>query len=210
MLKYFLIAAMLQIIWSLTPSASNLVIQYFPVELYTAIRWTFSGLIFTFFVIKKNGNFIVPRVHLLALFSLGILGYGVGSLGKLYGLKVGGVVNFALVGSISPLVTAAVAVMVLKEKVSKRFLFAALVSIFGVFTLVLGKYQLSNFQVAATSTFLIFGAYVLEALPFAYSKKLKGSVPLLHYLAVLQLSAALLSGDVGFGIEPHSTAPPKK
>ena len=44
--SYLIIAAILQIVWGFVPSASKFVIDEIPVELYIAIRWSISGLIF--------------------------------------------------------------------------------------------------------------------------------------------------------------------
>jgi hypothetical protein len=48
--KYLLIAGILQIVWGFDPAASKYVIDEIPVELYIALRWTISGVIFALFL----------------------------------------------------------------------------------------------------------------------------------------------------------------
>ena len=191
MIKYFLIAAFLQIVWSFTPSASNIVIQYIPVELYITLRWTISGLIFLGISLAKNKSLLSNSSLFWKASLLGVLGYGLASFGTLYGLKIGGVVNFALIGSISPIITAMISVIVLKERFNRFYLLSAFICVLGLFILVIGKYQISSSRIALFSTALIFGAYLMEALPFVYSKKLKQKIPLYEYLCIAQLSAAI-------------------
>lgn len=190
MFKYFCIAVILQITWSLTPSASNIVIQYIPVELYIALRWSISGLIFLFITIFKYKRIQSSPKIIFQASILGILGFGIASLGTLYGLKVGGVINFALMGSISPIITAIVSIVVLKERFNNYYLLAASICVMGLLLLMLGKYQISSISVAASATVLIFGAYFFEALPFTFSKRLTKDIPLIEYMGISQIAAA--------------------
>lgn len=189
-MKYIFAACLLQIVWSLTPSASHLVIQELPVELYASLRWTISGLLFLAITLIRHGRIKSSSQALLATAGLGVLGYGLASIGTLYSLKTGGVVNFALVGSVSPIVTALIAAAVLRESFSQRFLVCSGVCTVGLILLVAGKYQVSSAGIAFASAALVFGAYVLEAFPFIYSKKFAETVPLVEYMAIAQLSAA--------------------
>ena len=103
--RLFIFAAMLQIVWGLVPSASKYVIDEIPIELYIAIRWTISGVIFGLFLWFTGSWRRVPIKSVVSVALLGVLGYGLGSLGTLYGLKIGGVSNFALMGALSPAIT---------------------------------------------------------------------------------------------------------
>ncbi len=119
--KFLLIAAALQIVWGIVPSASNLVISEIPVELYIALRWTISSLIFMSFLFLTSKWLPVINSKTLPVMGLGILGYAIASCGTLYGLKIGGVTNFALMGALNPIVTSAVAIVALKERPTKFF-----------------------------------------------------------------------------------------
>src|SRR4051812_49202931 len=103
--KYLLIAVILQIVWGLVPSASKFVIDEIPVELYIAIRWSISGFIFAAFLFLTKGWRPSALRDVGWVSILGILGYGVASLGTLYGLKLGGVTNFALMSTLGPLIS---------------------------------------------------------------------------------------------------------
>ncbi len=188
--QLFIIAAVLQLVWGLVPSASQLVIQEIPVELYIAIRWTISGMIFLAYLALSQRWKFPATEDVIKVLVLGVLGYGFASIGTLYGLKIGGVTNFALMGAISPMITGIVSLFILKEKPRLLFYIAMPLSMVGLLCLVMGKHSLSTSQVALTSAGLILGASALEALTFTFSKKLKSKVGIFEYLAIAQLSAA--------------------
>lgn len=178
--------------WGLVPSASQFVIREIPVELYIALRWTISGLIFLIYVVARR-RFTWPATQdFLKVIVLGVCGYGVASLGTLYGLKLGGVSNFALVSAFNPMTTSMIAMLVLKERPNPRFWIALPLSILGLLFLVFGKYELSSLSVTLSAAGLIVGAAILEAVTFTFSKRLKSKVGTLEYLAIAQLSAALV------------------
>jgi len=191
MFLYFLIAAVIQIVWGLTPSASKIVLQYLPVEGYSAIRYTVSSIIFLGYSLFKYRRLKVSVTDLPKLATIGILAYAIDSLGTLYGLQLGGVLNFALASSMNAVITAAVAILILRERVSHRFGLAAAFSIFGGLILFWGKYDVSGFKVSAGSLLLIWGAYIFEALGFVFSKRFKERMPLTEYIGILQAFAAM-------------------
>lgn len=184
------IAAILQIVWGFVPSASKMVIDEIPVELYIAVRWSISGTIFALYLfITKSWRRMSLKDFAVVSF-LGICGYGLASVGTLYGLKTGGVTNFALLSALGPAITSVIAIWILKERPERLFLFALPISILGLSLLVFGKYQVSSFDVAGLSAaFIVFG-YIMEAFVFVFSKKFKARVSAAQYLAVAQISAA--------------------
>ena len=191
-IRYLFVAAALQIVWGLTPTASQIVISEIPVELYIALRWTVSGFIFLgYLLLTKSWKPLRPAdIGWISL--LGILGYGLGSFGTLYGLKLGGVANFALMASISPIISSLFSIWLLKERPQKSFYFALPLSVLGLVTIVIGKYQISSPNVAMLSAFFIIAAYACEALVFVYSKRFKEKVDAPQYLAIAQLATAAL------------------
>jgi len=189
-LKYLLLAALIQLVWGFTPSASRIVLDSLPVEIYSAFRYSVAGLIFLTYTLVRYKRLQLRLKDLPAVAVIGILAYALDSLGTLYGLKLGGVLNFSLASSLNAVITAVVAALVLKERFSRAVWLAAALSIGGGVLLAAGKYDLSNIQVAGGSLCLIWGAYVLEALGFVFSKRFKARMPLTEYLAVAQLSAA--------------------
>jgi len=184
------IAAGLYVFWGLVPSASKTVIEEIPVELYIALRWTISGLIFFIWIYIQRAHEGILKRQSLWVSLLGIGGYAVASMGSLYGLKIGGVAHFAFVGALNPVLTAAVAILVLRERPRIHFVISLLVCVVGLLVFVQGKHQISTFEVAVFSSVLILGAGVLEAIIFVFSKKLKYHFTSVQYLAIGQLSAA--------------------
>jgi len=200
-------AMMVQLVWGITPTASRIVLDYLPVEVYSAIRYTFAGLAFLLITRFRYKRFSVQRPMLPKLVGLGVLAYAVDSIGTLYGLKIGGVLSFALASSLNALITSLVSLVVLREKAGKGFFLAVALSVLGGLLLFLGKAQTSTAQVAGLSLFLIWAAYVFEALGFAYSRRYRAVIPLEEYLGILQFSAGLvmilvciLSGQSAGGI----------
>lgn len=190
--KYLIIAAILQIVWGIVPSCSKIVIDVIPVELYIAIRWSISGSIFAFylFCIKGWSKLFVKDIVLVSL--LGIIGYGVASLGTLYGLKIGGVTNSALMGSLGPIITSLASIMILSERPQRSFYIALPIAVVGLLLLIIGKNQISSLAIAGTSAAIILGAYALEALVFVFSKHFKTKMSTVQYLAIAQISTAIL------------------
>lgn len=189
--QLLVIAASLQIVWGLVPSASQLVIQEIPVEAYIALRWTISSLILLFFLRLRYQWMPSINKKTLTVAALGVGGYALASFGTLYGLKIGGVTNFALLGALNPIVTAFIAILFLREKPHLKFYAALPICVLGLVTLVVGKHQISSWNIALTSAALIIGAAVLEAIIFVFSKKLKAHFTSMQYLMIAQLGAAL-------------------
>ena len=188
---YYLLAVLVQLVWGLTPSASKVVLDYLPVEIYSAIRYSFSGILFLVIARLRHGGLVVEPRMLPRLVFLGIVAYGLDSLGTLYGLKLGGVLSFALASSLNALITSLVSLVILKEKMTPGFFAAVLLSVLGGLMLFFGKAEAANFRVAGLSLFLIWMAYVCEALGFVFSRRYKAHLPLEEYLGILQVSAGI-------------------
>lgn len=174
-------------------------LQYLPVEGFSAIRYTVSGLIFLTYSLIAHRRLSIGAKDLPKLAIIGILAYAIDSLGTLYGLQIGGVLNFALASSMNAVIPAALAILILREKATGWFALAATLSVGGGLILFLGKYNVSGFQISATSLLLTWGAYVFEALGFVFSKKFKERMPLTEYIGILQIFAALFMWVTAIG-----------
>jgi drug/metabolite transporter (DMT)-like permease len=177
-----------QLVWSLTPSISNVVIRDVPVETYGALRYSIGGLCFLI-AARLKGPLRTPRSDFPIVVLLGVVAYGFSSLGTLYGLQMGGVVNFALASGMNATITAVISILILKEKIGARFPLAVVLSLAGSLALFAGKHSISGSEIAAGSLFLVWTAYVCEAIGFVYSKRFSPRSSLPEYLAILQLSA---------------------
>ena len=185
------IAAILQIIWGIVPSASKLVLSEIPVELFITLRWTVSGLIFCAMVFFSSKWPPLLKKDTAGVAILGILGYGIASFGTLYGLKIGGVTNFTLMGSVSPIVTSLAAIVLLNEKPRRLFYLALSMCVFGLTFLMAGKHQISSWHITLSSSGLILAAAFLESIVLIFSKRLKTHFSSIEYLAISQVSAAI-------------------
>jgi drug/metabolite transporter (DMT)-like permease len=187
----FVIAALLQTVWGLVPSASKVVIDEIPVELYIALRWSISSVLILALLWFRFGWLPPLKRETFFVGLLGIGAYALGSVGTLYGLKIGGVANFALTASLSSVITSATAVTLLRERPSRLFYFALPICVGGLALLVLGKHALSSWHVALGAAGFIIAADVLEAVIFCYSKRLKEKFTPLQFMAISQAAAAL-------------------
>ncbi len=189
---YLLIAVILQVVWGLVPSASQFVIDEIPVELYIALRWSISGFIFAIYLFLTKSWQKISLSDFLWVAFLGVLGYGLASLGTLYGLKVGGVSNFGLMSSLGPVISSVAAIFILKEKPNRLFYFALPVVVLGLVCLIYGKFEVSTLRIAGLSAMLILGGYTLEAIVFVSSKRFKPKMSTFQYLAIAQGSTAIV------------------
>jgi len=202
----FCFAALLQIVWGLVPSASKQVIDEIPVELYIAIRWTISGLIFSAFIFIQSKRFPPFRKETVWVGLLGVGGYALASFGTLYGLKIGGVTNFALMGALNPIVTSLVAITILRERPARLFYLALPFCVVGLLILVIGKHKISSWQIALSSSALIIGAAFLEAIIFVFSRRLKLHFSSVQYLAISQVTAAIFMWGLQLGFFHQAAA----
>lgn len=197
-LKYLALAVLVQLVWGFTPSASKVVLNSLPVETYSAIRYSISGFIFLGYTLLFHRHLVIQRRDFFPVAAIGILAYGIDSLGTLYGLKVGGVLNFALASSLNAIITAVISIIILRERMTRFVAAAGILSVLGGILLASGKYDLSSLSIALGSLVLICSAYVLEALGFVFSRKFKQRMPLTEYLAIAQLSAGAFMWIVSF------------
>lgn len=196
----FVLAALLQILWGLVPSASTIVLSEIPVELYITLRWSISGSIFLFVLLSTHTQLrSLWRKETLAVSALGVCGYGLASFGTLYGLKIGGISNFALMTALSPIISSLLSIFILKERPRKMFFFALPLCVTGLGVTALGKHFVSGWHVAISSALLILAGCFLESLVFVYSKKSRTHFSSTQYLAVSQLSAALFMWMLQWG-----------
>jgi drug/metabolite transporter (DMT)-like permease len=188
--QLLVIAFLLQLIWGMVPTASKMVIDEIPIELYIAIRWSISGLIFAVYLGLSKTWQRVSTADTCAVAGLGVMGYAVASLGTLYGLKLGGVTQFALMAAFAPAVTTFVSIWILKERPGRWFYVALPLSTLGLGFLVTGKVADESWITVAQSFACIMGGLLLEAFVFVFSKKFKSKMSSLQYLAIAQLAAA--------------------
>lgn len=198
-LRYLLLAAFVQILWGLTPSASRLVLDSLPVPIYGALRFAVSGAIFLSVAFLRGQRFARGR-DAFGVGAVGILSFGLASLGTLYGLSLGGVVNLALASTLNGPIAALVALWVLRERRGSGFGWAMALSVAGGLCLVVGKCGASGWQIAFGSLACLWGAYGLEALGLGISKRWRSRIPIMLYLGTAHLAASLFLGATAYAM----------
>lgn len=160
----YLVATVIQIIWATIPSASKIVLDVVDVETYIALRWTISSVLFGI-VASLRQELVRPKLSDVAQVSaLGIGGYAVASLGTLYGLKLGSVAYFSIVSLVGPMLNSAMAIVILREALTKQTIIATLLALCGVALAAVAKSNEGAGTNAYLSAALIVGACFLEGL----------------------------------------------
>jgi drug/metabolite transporter (DMT)-like permease len=209
--QLYLIEAGIQMIWGLTPSASRLILNYWPVEAYAALRFTLSSLLFLGVALWQQPSLRVRRRDITAMGLLGILTYGLSSIGLLTALQRGGVITFALASSANAMITAVISVLCLRERWSSGLTMAIALSVVGSLLLVWGKYDLSSASIAWGSVGLVWLAYAGEAFGFVFSRRYQRRYPLALYCGILQGSGAIflwMVSAAGHRLPTSFTGPP--
>jgi drug/metabolite transporter (DMT)-like permease len=201
-----LLEVVIQLLWSVTPSASYVVLQHFAPEVYIALRFAVSGAAFLTFALLRGPR---PRVRAgdwPRLILLGVLTYGVASLGACLGVKWGGVLTMSLAGGANAVLTSLLAALVLSERVGRGLLFAGVLSVCGSILLAWGKSDLATTNIAFGVMFVVWGGFLCEALGFVFSRHFTARYPLPFYLGVLQLSGACAMAVVA-AVSHHGLPP---
>lgn len=193
------IAAVNQLVWGFVPGASSIVVAQIPPELFTTVRWTIAGGIFSGFLLFRQRRIARLNRDFALVAALGVLAYGAAQLGMLYGLKLGGIVNFALVAAFNPVLVSAATIVILGERPTPKFFAALALGVVGLIFIVIGKYRLSDLSIAAGAAALILVSQGLDSMTFAFSKKFRNRVSTLQYLAVAQGAAAIFLWTVQLG-----------
>lgn len=202
MIKYYLLAILAQLLWAIAPSASQVVISHISVESFAGLRWILAGTLFLVLSAASGRQVVLSVSEVSKISILGIIGFCFGSLGTLYALKLGGVVNFTFLTSVYPVLAGLVCIVVLREKIKWSYYLAAPFTMIGLLVLASGKYELSGFNVALYSVLLVMLAAVCEATPFAFSKKITKKIPLPTFMGYAQiaggatlLAVSIIQGD---------------
>lgn len=199
---YFLIAILVQALMSTIPSASKLVITQMPVEPYIALRWSIAAAIFGCLCIIQKVKWTLPIKDYVLVSLLGLGGYGIASLGTLYGLKLGGVSFFGLMTLSNPVLVAVMSTWILSEKFGYRTWFACALALVGILLTVSGQVVIANSSSTYIAGICIVIAYVFDTLVFLKSKSFKERLPLVQYIFIAQSAAAIFMWIVSFLFYP--------
>ena len=114
---YFLLAAT-TIIWGIQPLCIKwLVTTWSPVTI-TAMRYYLIGTTLLALSVYRGERLLPPRSCLLGLFFMGVTGIGLNNVMQFTGLAISTVTNCTLIAAASPAITAFMAVIFVRERLS--------------------------------------------------------------------------------------------
>lgn len=114
---YFLLAAT-TIIWGIQPLCIKwLVTTWSPVTI-TAMRYYLIGTTLLALSVYRGERLLPPRNCLLGLFFMGVAGIGLNNVMQFTGLAISTVTNCTLIAAASPAITAFMAVIFVRERLS--------------------------------------------------------------------------------------------
>jgi drug/metabolite transporter (DMT)-like permease len=121
------------LIWSLNFSVSKFILdEGFQPLAYSALRFSLGALAFAAVTYALEGSFRVRRRDAFVLLAAALIGIWLNQIGFVYGLELAGASTTALVFGTTPVFVVLLAALSGVERLSARFLAAAIVSFLGV------------------------------------------------------------------------------
>lgn len=188
--KIFVLAAIIQLLWASAPSLAKFILTEMTPEVFASLRYTISGFTLLTLTLVLGRWKPLKLSTLLLLASLGICCVLGSAFLALYGLKLGGVVNFALTSSIAPLWVGLLSTQILGEKLEKNFFIALALYVPGAILVVYARQFESSTNLALSALVLISLAYLLETTGTLVSKRFRLELTTLQYLGLMQIFAA--------------------
>src|SRR5699024_5127005 len=135
------------IIWGSNFVFGKILVQYFSPSMLTTLR-LLCIVLFLFILqgVYRNQRKMIKRRDLLALIFLGIFGVFVNQWSFFVGLETADPTTAALILALTPIVTALLAVIFLREKITTRMIIGSVIAIVGIFYVVTNG-SLSSVQV---------------------------------------------------------------
>ncbi len=176
-------------IWGITIPAMKYALEYVPVFVLAFIRFAGASLILYPFVRK---NLAIKPQHFLLIIAAGLTGISFHIAFFFYGLTYTSASNAGVLFASAPLFTLLFAALFLREKISKRMIFGALVGFIGIIVVTIPHAH-------GTVTFAPIGDILILASTFSlvlyqiFSKKLFA-----HYTASVVTFYSFLIGSITF------------
>ena len=131
--KYYFLMTLATIMWAGAFIAGKLGINQFSPVVITFLRLLFASIIiFPIMVYKYKENWKIKKENILLVFSLGFIGMTGYHLLFFNALKYTTASNAAIINAFNPLITAVLATIILKERISFKKIFLILTAFLGV------------------------------------------------------------------------------
>ncbi len=188
---YIFLLILLQVFWSSSYVAMKLAMTEMPMGLVMILRYGIAGIILLIASGWKDWR-IGTRDFMLILF-IGILNFTLSPFFQLLSLNLTDATDTAILVAFEPMTTAMLAVLILREKFSKRTLGVFVIATIGV--LIMSNIQVRHGEVAMTSrllgNFLFLIAVCCESLYSITSRFTTQRIAPLRVIALMTLSGAI-------------------
>ncbi len=114
---YFLLAAT-TIIWGIQPLCIKWLVAVWSPVTITAMRYYLIGMTLLALSVYRGEKFLPPRSCILGLFFMGVTGIGLNNVMQFTGLGISTVTNCTLIAAASPAITAFLAAIFVRERLS--------------------------------------------------------------------------------------------
>jgi len=131
--KYYFLMILATIMWAGAFIAGKLGINQFSPVVITFLRLLFASIIiFPIMKYKYKENWIIKKENILLIFSLGFIGMTGYHLLFFSALKYTTASNAAIINAFNPLITAVLATIILKERISFKKIILIIIAFLGV------------------------------------------------------------------------------
>lgn len=190
-MQYLLLLILLQFFWAASYAAMKMAMTEMPMGLVMILRYGIAGIILLIASGWKDWR-IGTRDFMLILF-IGVLNFTLSPFFQLMSLKLTYATDTAVLVAFEPMTTALLAVLILKEKFSKRTLGVFIIATIGV--LIMSNVQMKQGEVALTArlmgNFLFLASVCCESLYSITSRYTTQRISPLRVIALMSLSGAV-------------------
>lgn len=190
-MSYLFLLVLLQAFWSASYVAMKLAMTEMPMGLVMILRYGIAGIILLIASGWKDWR-IEARDAMLILF-IGILNFTLSPFFQLLSLGLTDATDTAVLVAFEPMTTAMLAVLILKEKFSKRTLGVFIIATIGV--LIMSNVKMRHGEVAMTTrllgNFIFLISVCCESLYSITSRYTTQRIPPLRVIALMTLAGAV-------------------
>ncbi|APJ05187.1 hypothetical protein AXG55_12480 [Silvanigrella aquatica] len=180
--------------WGANFNVGKFVVEYLPPTVAAALRFSLASIVILIIVYFKEKQFkMAIKENFIMYLLLGFIGVA-GFNGFFFlGLKFTSSFNGALIMATNPILTASLAVFILKDSFNKNLLYGMLLSLFGVLIIVTNGSlsKLMNLQISVGDYFIMLGNICWALYCVLCKRFLKNSKPLIT-TAMTMLSGTIL------------------
>lgn len=175
-MKHYFILIFCVVIWAANYLARQLLLTNFSSLFLSAFSLTVVSLFFIIIVFFTNSFVKVTKKELILFFLAGLIGLVFNQIFLFTGLQYSTASNASLIFSMAPLITALLARVILKEKITRNLIIGSIIALLGVYFVLSanGRFQYNIGDI------LLFGATVTFSCNLIFVRILsKGISPLI-------------------------------